>query len=138
MEGGRDAVCAICAVVGWSPLYTLIRFYLDPGLGSHSWVLGLTGLMLQTFCLPPTTFLFSPPSPALRKFLAATASGGQLLQNTLPPMDPAELREIIVRQGALIRSYQDQVEALQSQLKCLRSTSTAAPPPLQDPPAARV
>ncbi|KAK3572849.1 hypothetical protein QTP86_008256 [Hemibagrus guttatus] len=45
-------------------------------------------------------------------------------------MDPAELRDIIVRQGALIRSYQDQVEALQDQL---RSASLAAP---QDPPAA--
>ncbi|KAK3507321.1 hypothetical protein QTP70_014296, partial [Hemibagrus guttatus] len=52
-------------------------------------------------------------------------------QNTSPTTDPAELREIIVWQGAVIRSYQDQVEALQSQL---RSTSTAA---LRDPPAAR-
>ncbi|KAK3525860.1 hypothetical protein QTP70_010925 [Hemibagrus guttatus] len=40
----------------------------------------------------------------------ATASSGPTLQNTLPTTDPAELREIIVRQGALIRSYQDQVE----------------------------
>ncbi|KAK3527309.1 hypothetical protein QTP86_020238 [Hemibagrus guttatus] len=66
----------------------------------------------------------------LRMDLAATASGGLPLQNTSPPTDPAELREIIVRQGALIRSYQDQVEALQSQL---RSMSTAAPS--RDPPA---
>ncbi|KAK3547073.1 hypothetical protein QTP86_009905 [Hemibagrus guttatus] len=51
-------------------------------------------------------------------------------QNTLPIMDPAELRDIIVWQGALIRSYQDQVEALQDQL-C--SVSLAAP---RDPPAA--
>ncbi|KAK3523045.1 hypothetical protein QTP86_012674 [Hemibagrus guttatus] len=71
---------------------------------------------------------------ALRMDPAATASGGQPLKNTSPPMDPAELREIIVRQGVLIRSYQDQVEALQSQL---RSTSTATPPPSWDPPAAR-
>ncbi|KAK3568081.1 hypothetical protein QTP86_030309 [Hemibagrus guttatus] len=46
-------------------------------------------------------------------------------------MDPAELRDIIVRQGAVIRSYQDQVEALQEQL---RSASIAAP---RDLPAAR-
>ncbi|KAK3569889.1 hypothetical protein QTP86_006840 [Hemibagrus guttatus] len=46
-------------------------------------------------------------------------------------MDPAELRDIIVRQGAIIRSYQDQVEALQNQL---RSASTATP---RDPPIAR-
>ncbi|KAK3523630.1 hypothetical protein QTP70_005337 [Hemibagrus guttatus] len=52
-------------------------------------------------------------------------------QNTLPTTDPAELREIIVRQGAVIRSYQDQVEELQGKL---RSASTAAP---RDPPAAR-
>ncbi|KAK3557854.1 hypothetical protein QTP86_003255 [Hemibagrus guttatus] len=60
-----------------------------------------------------------------------SASGGALSQNTLPIMDPAELRDIIVRQGAIIRSYQDQVEALQNQL---RGTSTAAP---RDPPTAR-
>ncbi|KAK3512381.1 hypothetical protein QTP70_007448 [Hemibagrus guttatus] len=45
-------------------------------------------------------------------------------------MDPAELCDIIVWQGAIIRSYQDQVEALQDQL---RSVSIAAP---RDPPAA--
>ncbi|KAK3507783.1 hypothetical protein QTP70_000374 [Hemibagrus guttatus] len=55
---------------------------------------------------------------------------GPPLQNTSPTMDPAELHEIIVRQGAVICSYQDQVEALQNQL---RSASTAAP---RDPPAA--
>ncbi|KAK3530419.1 hypothetical protein QTP86_024464 [Hemibagrus guttatus] len=38
--------------------------------------------------------------------------------------DPAELREIIVRQGAIIRSYQDQLEALHDQL---HSASAAAP-----------
>ncbi|KAK3545186.1 hypothetical protein QTP70_001764 [Hemibagrus guttatus] len=63
---------------------------------------------------------------------AATATGGQPSQDTLPLTDPAELRAIIVRQGALIRSYQDQVEALQSQL---HSTSAATPPPPRDPPA---
>ncbi|KAK3569964.1 hypothetical protein QTP86_007799 [Hemibagrus guttatus] len=44
--------------------------------------------------------------------------------------DPVELREIIVRQGAIIRSYQDQLEALQSQLS---RASIAAP---RDPPSA--
>ncbi|KAK3555689.1 hypothetical protein QTP86_029086 [Hemibagrus guttatus] len=68
---------------------------------------------------------------ALRMDPAATASGGHTLQNTLPTTDPAELREVIVRQGALIRSYQDQVEALQSQL-CSASTAE----PSRDPPAA--
>ncbi|KAK3510980.1 hypothetical protein QTP70_027788 [Hemibagrus guttatus] len=57
-----------------------------------------------------------------------SASGGSPLQNTSPITDPAELREIIVRQGAVIRSYQDQVEELHDQL---RSTSTAAP---REPP----
>ncbi|KAK3567204.1 hypothetical protein QTP86_013002 [Hemibagrus guttatus] len=55
---------------------------------------------------------------------STSASGGPSLQNTLPITDPAELCEIIVRQGAVIRSYQDQVEALHGQL---RSASTAAP-----------
>ncbi|KAK3507316.1 hypothetical protein QTP70_013715 [Hemibagrus guttatus] len=64
-------------------------------------------------------------------YLNTSASGGASSQNTLPIMDPAELRDIIVRQGALIHSYQDQVEALQVQL---RSASLAAP---RDPPAAR-
>ncbi|KAK3567115.1 hypothetical protein QTP86_010087, partial [Hemibagrus guttatus] len=59
-----------------------------------------------------------------------SASGGAPSQNTSPIMDPAELRDIIVRQGAIIRSYKDQVEALQNQL---RGVSTTAP---RDPPAA--
>ncbi|KAK3554943.1 hypothetical protein QTP86_001878 [Hemibagrus guttatus] len=60
-----------------------------------------------------------------------SASGGASSQNTSPIMDPAELRDIIVWQGALVHSYQDQVEAQQDQL---RSASLAAP---RDPPAAR-
>ncbi|KAK3542189.1 hypothetical protein QTP86_016990, partial [Hemibagrus guttatus] len=60
-----------------------------------------------------------------------SASGGAPLQNTSPIMDPAELRDIIVRQGASIRSYQEQMESLQDQL---RSASLAAP---RDPPTAR-
>ncbi|KAK3548988.1 hypothetical protein QTP70_024801, partial [Hemibagrus guttatus] len=72
-----------------------------------------------------------PLSPVLRMDPNTSASGGAPLQNILPIMDPAELRDIIVRQGALIHSHQDQVEALQNQL---RSASLAAP---QDPPKAR-
>ncbi|KAK3507389.1 hypothetical protein QTP70_016296, partial [Hemibagrus guttatus] len=60
-----------------------------------------------------------------------SASGGAPSQDTSPIMDPAELRDIIVRQGAIIRSYQDQVEALQDQL---RGPSIAAP---RDLPTAR-
>ncbi|KAK3506210.1 hypothetical protein QTP70_002182 [Hemibagrus guttatus] len=62
---------------------------------------------------------------------ATSASGGQPLQITSPITDPAELRNIIVRQGAIIRSYQDQVTALQAQLS---GASIAAP---IDPPSAR-
>ncbi|KAK3516006.1 hypothetical protein QTP70_000892, partial [Hemibagrus guttatus] len=69
---------------------------------------------------------------SLRMDPAATTSGGLPLQNTSLPTDPVALREIIVQQGVLIRSYQDQVEALQSQL---RSTSIGTPS--QDLPAAR-
>ncbi|KAK3539334.1 hypothetical protein QTP70_001208 [Hemibagrus guttatus] len=62
---------------------------------------------------------------------ATSASGGQPLQITSPITDLAELRDIAVRQGAIIRSYQDQVAALQTQLS---SASIAAP---RDPPSAR-
>ncbi|KAK3508162.1 hypothetical protein QTP70_015361, partial [Hemibagrus guttatus] len=62
---------------------------------------------------------------------ATSASGGQPLQITSPITDPAELRDIIVRQGAIILSYQDQVTALQAQLS---GASIAAP---IDPPSAR-
>ncbi|KAK3527715.1 hypothetical protein QTP86_000752 [Hemibagrus guttatus] len=62
---------------------------------------------------------------------ATSASGGPPLQITSPITDPAELRDIVVRQGAIIRSYQDQVAALQTQLS---SASFAAP---RDPPSAR-
>ncbi|KAK3553804.1 hypothetical protein QTP70_012229 [Hemibagrus guttatus] len=55
---------------------------------------------------------------------ATSASGGQPQQITSPITDPAELRDIIVRQGAIIRSYQDQVTALQAQLS---GASIAAP-----------
>ncbi|KAK3525445.1 hypothetical protein QTP86_031543 [Hemibagrus guttatus] len=48
---------------------------------------------------------------------ATSASGGPPQQITLPITDPAELRDIIVRQGAIIRSFQDQVTALQAQLR---------------------
>ncbi|KAK3510982.1 hypothetical protein QTP70_027786 [Hemibagrus guttatus] len=61
---------------------------------------------------------------------ATSASGGPPLQITLPITDPAELRDIILWQGAIIRSYQDQVTALQTQLS---SASIAAP---LDPPSA--
>ncbi|KAK3513083.1 hypothetical protein QTP70_000980 [Hemibagrus guttatus] len=56
---------------------------------------------------------------------AATTTGGQP-QDTSPPTDPVELRAIIVQQGALIRSYQDQVEALQSQLHSTRAPTGPA------------
>ncbi|KAK3561332.1 hypothetical protein QTP86_030630 [Hemibagrus guttatus] len=74
------------------------------------------------------------PTPATRMDPAAAVAGGQPSQNTSPPMDPAELQAIIVRQGALICSFQDQVEALQSQLQ---SASAAAHPPPRDLPAPR-
>ncbi|KAK3544099.1 hypothetical protein QTP86_001557, partial [Hemibagrus guttatus] len=60
-----------------------------------------------------------------------SAFGGAPLQNTSPIMDPAELRDTIVRQGAIILSCQNQVEALEKQL-C--SATLAAS---RDPPAAR-
>ncbi|KAK3509396.1 hypothetical protein QTP70_033159 [Hemibagrus guttatus] len=82
---------------------------------------------------PSPTLLTMGHSRAPRMDPAATATGGQPSQDTSPPTDPVELRAI-VWQGALICSYQDQVEALQNQL---HSTSTAAPPPPRDPQAAR-
>ncbi|KAK3515117.1 hypothetical protein QTP70_007024 [Hemibagrus guttatus] len=53
---------------------------------------------------------------------ASSGTGGAPLQNTSPTTDPAELREIIVRQDLLIRAFQDQLEVLTIQL----SNATAA------------
>ncbi|KAK3566681.1 hypothetical protein QTP86_003194 [Hemibagrus guttatus] len=56
-----------------------------------------------------------------------SASGGAALQNTSPLMDSVELREVIVRQGVIIRSSQDQLAAMQDQLS--RIASLRDPPP---------
>ncbi|KAK3521962.1 hypothetical protein QTP70_020457 [Hemibagrus guttatus] len=68
---------------------------------------------------------------------ATSASGGQPLQITSPITDPAELRDIIVRQGAIIRSYQDQVTALQAQLSGASIAAPIEPPSAcgESPPA---
>ncbi|KAK3528609.1 hypothetical protein QTP70_005351 [Hemibagrus guttatus] len=58
-----------------------------------------------------------------------SASGGAPLQNTSPLTDSAELCEIIVRQGAIIRSYQDQLEAMQAQLSRVGIASPRDPLP---------
>ncbi|KAK3559672.1 hypothetical protein QTP86_013919, partial [Hemibagrus guttatus] len=55
---------------------------------------------------------------------ATSASGGLPLQITSPITDSEELRDIVVRQGAIIRSYQDQMAVLQTQLS---NASIAAP-----------
>ncbi|KAK3545710.1 hypothetical protein QTP70_011355 [Hemibagrus guttatus] len=65
---------------------------------------------------------------------ATSASGSTPLQNTSPITDPAELREIIVRQGAIIRSYQDQVEALHNQLRSMSATAPRDAPLPCGPP----
>ncbi|KAK3571044.1 hypothetical protein QTP86_001291 [Hemibagrus guttatus] len=62
---------------------------------------------------------------------ASSGAGGAPLQNISPPTDPAELREIIVRQDSLIRAFQAQLEALTAQL----SSATAATP--RESPIAR-
>ncbi|KAK3527496.1 hypothetical protein QTP86_023020 [Hemibagrus guttatus] len=55
---------------------------------------------------------------------ASSGAGGTPLQNTSPPTDPAELREIIVRQDSFIRAFQAQLEGLTVQLN---NATTAAP-----------
>ncbi|KAK3537472.1 hypothetical protein QTP70_012051 [Hemibagrus guttatus] len=55
---------------------------------------------------------------------ASSGAGGAPLQNISPTTDPAELREIIVRQDSLIRAFQAQLEALTAQLS---SATTATP-----------
>ncbi|KAK3564330.1 hypothetical protein QTP86_014818 [Hemibagrus guttatus] len=58
-----------------------------------------------------------------------SASGGAPSQITSPLTDSAELREIIVRQGAIIRSYQDQLADMQAQLSRVAIASPHDPPP---------
>ncbi|KAK3534040.1 hypothetical protein QTP86_000632 [Hemibagrus guttatus] len=55
---------------------------------------------------------------------ASSGAGGAPSENTSPPTDPAELREIIVRQDSLICAFQAQLEALTLQLS---NATTAAP-----------
>lgn len=52
-------------------------------------------------------------------------------QNTIPPMNPADLQAALLRQGAIICTYQNQVEALQAENLQLQqmSQAQAAPPP---------
>ncbi|KAK3527805.1 hypothetical protein QTP86_006871 [Hemibagrus guttatus] len=59
-----------------------------------------------------------------------SASGGAPSQITSPITDSAELREIIVRQGAIIRSYQDQLADMQAQLSRVAIASPRDPPPM--------
>ncbi|KAK3521410.1 hypothetical protein QTP70_004340 [Hemibagrus guttatus] len=82
-----------------------------------------TSRLLNSF-FPQAISLCSSPIASSANGSNTSASGGAPLQNTSPIMDPAELRDIIVRQGASIRSYQEQMESLQDQL---RSASLAAP-----------
>ncbi|KAK3516699.1 hypothetical protein QTP70_022492, partial [Hemibagrus guttatus] len=58
-----------------------------------------------------------------------SASGGAPSQITSPITDSAELREIIVRQGTIIRSYQDQLADMQAQLSRVAIASPRDPPP---------
>ncbi|KAK3516312.1 hypothetical protein QTP70_009432 [Hemibagrus guttatus] len=69
--------------------------------------------------------------PARRMDLASPGASGTPLQNTSPITDPAELREIIVQQGSLIRAFQDQLKALTIQL------SNASAAASQETPIAR-
>ncbi|KAK3505715.1 hypothetical protein QTP70_004361, partial [Hemibagrus guttatus] len=81
---------------------------------------------LRTFCLPPTTFLSSSP-------IAGPAHGSDCIRQQRRAA--TEYFTIIIRQGALIRSLQDQVEELQNQLQ---GASQAHPPPPVIAPAATV
>ncbi|KAK3507516.1 hypothetical protein QTP70_028076 [Hemibagrus guttatus] len=58
-----------------------------------------------------------------------SVSGGAPSQITSPLTDSAELREIIVRQGAIIRSYQDQLADMQAQLSRVAIASPRDPLP---------
>ncbi|KAK3516192.1 hypothetical protein QTP70_005691 [Hemibagrus guttatus] len=87
----------------------------------------------QTLQMTPTLGIPDPMRPftdgrrrrwAQRMDPASSGSGGAPLQNTSPSMDPAELRQIIVHQDSLIRTFQAQLEAPTIQLS---SATTAAP-----------
>ncbi|KAK3564093.1 hypothetical protein QTP86_007548 [Hemibagrus guttatus] len=120
------SLCDI-AVFGLRTLdwFLISPFWITP-LDYIAWTVDLR---LPTFCLSPTSDTVFTLLPARRVDPDTSASGGASLQNTSPLTDSAELREIIVRQGAIIRSYQDQLEAMQAQLSRVGIASPRDPPP---------
>ncbi|KAK3549656.1 hypothetical protein QTP86_005410 [Hemibagrus guttatus] len=122
-----DYLCCFCFWITDLGLFMDFCFCLS----ILDYTLGITDNTLPNSVPVPDSVSARPLSPARRMDPNTSASGGAPSQNTSPIMDPAELRDIIVRQGAIIRSYQDQVEALQEQL---RGASIAAS---RDPPTAR-
>ncbi|KAK3508713.1 hypothetical protein QTP70_004268 [Hemibagrus guttatus] len=58
-----------------------------------------------------------------------------MVTNTSPPMDPADLQAVAMRQGAIIRAYQEQVTANQ-QLRQPPQIHATPPPPITSAPRA--
>ncbi|KAK3517425.1 hypothetical protein QTP70_009920 [Hemibagrus guttatus] len=113
-------------------MHKLLDFIPTPQLGFYSYTTAWI-LFLNQLCTSSNDELLGKMQCSSRMW--SPNPGGEDCMtpgmNTSTLTDPAELHEIIVRQGAIIRSYQDQVEVLQSRM-C--GVSTAAP---RDPPSAR-
>ncbi|KAK3507422.1 hypothetical protein QTP70_020386 [Hemibagrus guttatus] len=121
--------CGIFSDIVWIVYWTLLAFWitlLDYPFCFDAWI--------YRFPVADSLTVFSftlTLSPVPRTDPVSSGAGGAPLQNISPTTDPAELREIIVRQDSLIRAFQAQLEALTAQL----SSATAATP--RESPIAR-
>ncbi|MGL5841046.1 MAG: hypothetical protein ACRCYK_04415, partial [Aeromonas hydrophila] len=109
---------------------TLDWFRISPfGLPLLDYIAWTVDYLLPIYCLSPTSDTVFSLLPARHMDPDTSASGGAPLQIISPITDSAELREIIVRQGAIIRSYQDQLADMQAQMSRVGIASPHDPPP---------
>ncbi|KAK3512201.1 hypothetical protein QTP70_000471 [Hemibagrus guttatus] len=99
------------------------------GLPLSDFIAWILDYLLPIYCLSPIYDTVFSLLPARHMDPDTSASGGAPSQITSPLTDSAEMCEIIVRQGAIIRSYQDQLADMQAQLSRVAIASPRDPPP---------